>query len=396
MDSTTQQPETITMDNLAATLRTAGPLAAADQLCEQLRSSGDYHNLFYAILLRKRVELGVSPFPTGASTELPAETHEPYEQAIREAARHVGNLYLTNRDIPRAWGFFRLIAEPQPVKDAIAAYVPTADEDVYPIVEIAWHQQLLPQKGFDFFLARQGICSAITMVSSTDLSSDPAVRNHCVAQLAKALHEQLLERLGNDLSNRGLPIADNFSGLLRDELFTEDAYHIDVSHLSSVVQMALQLPATETGTLLLARDLCAYGQRLALQYRGDADTPFEATYSDYAIYIDVLLGREVDAGLAHFQAKIARELEEGNTFPAEVLVNLLVKIGRTQEALGVARTAFANLSDDRGLSCPSVGELARQMGDFAALAHAAKTRGDSVTYLAGMIAAKGLTQAPSP
>jgi hypothetical protein len=75
---------------------------------------------------------------------------------------------------------------------------------------------------------------------------------------------------------------------------------------------------------------------------------------------------------------------EGNTFPAEVYVNLLLKLGRKDEALGVAKKYLAG--ENRQLSCPGVYELCQQAGDFGGLADAARARGDGVTYLAGLIA----------
>ncbi len=55
---------------------------AIDALCDRLRTQGDYGALFYALLMKKRFELGVSPIPTGASAELPNEVHMAYEDAI--------------------------------------------------------------------------------------------------------------------------------------------------------------------------------------------------------------------------------------------------------------------------------------------------------------------------
>src|SRR5262245_25650933 len=96
-------------DRVRAALDASGPFAAIDRLCEELKAAGDYQNLFYARLMRKRVELGVAPFPTGPSTELPAETHEAYEEAIRTAGREVGNIYLGRGEIAKAWAFFRML-----------------------------------------------------------------------------------------------------------------------------------------------------------------------------------------------------------------------------------------------------------------------------------------------
>src|SRR5687768_5847300 len=94
-------------DQLQATLEASGPEAAIDRLCSQLRGNRDYNALFYALLLKKRHELGVSPIPTGPSEELPAAVHEPYEEAIKAAAREVGELYMAEGQLGQAWAYFR-------------------------------------------------------------------------------------------------------------------------------------------------------------------------------------------------------------------------------------------------------------------------------------------------
>ncbi|OWK34682.1 hypothetical protein [Fimbriiglobus ruber] len=375
-------------DRLRASLETSGPLVAVDRLCDELRKAEDFQNLFYARLMRKRIELGLSPFPTGPSTELPPETHEAYENTIREAGREIGHIYLERRDIPKAWVFFRMLGEPGPVKEALAKYQPGPDDDAYPVVEVAWQHAVLPEKGFDIILDRHGVCSAITMVHSADLSQNPAVREYCVKRLVRALHEQLLERLRGDLEARGTPAATDATIpqilAVHPDICADDAYHIDVSHLSSVVQLAIQL--SRCPELELARDLCEYGVKLSPGLRGNNDPPFEDTYVDYLKFLDVLTGRDVEGGLAHFRDKLPKAAEEGYQFPAEVMVNLLLKADRLREALQVAREYLPN-ADERQMSCPGVTELARRAGDFDALADAARTKADPVNYLAGLIAA---------
>src|SRR5215471_8122726 len=99
---------------LQSTLAARGAAAAVDELVVELRKAEDFQGLFYALLMKKRVELGVSPFPTGPATELPPETHEGYENAIREAGRLVGGLLLERKDYSKAWAFFRMLGEPEP------------------------------------------------------------------------------------------------------------------------------------------------------------------------------------------------------------------------------------------------------------------------------------------
>src|SRR4051794_19927688 len=96
-------------DQLQATLQAEGPGVAIDRLCDSLRKSGDYHLLFYALLLKKRHELGLSPIPTGPSTDVPAAAHADYEDAIRNGAREVGSLLLKTGQLAPAWTYFRMI-----------------------------------------------------------------------------------------------------------------------------------------------------------------------------------------------------------------------------------------------------------------------------------------------
>src|SRR5207253_5949292 len=101
-------------DQLQRTLAERGAAAAIEQLCADLRARKDYANLFYALLLKKRHELGVSPVPTEPAQALPGDKHAPYEDGIRAAGREVGQLYLQAGDIPRAWMYFRMLGESEP------------------------------------------------------------------------------------------------------------------------------------------------------------------------------------------------------------------------------------------------------------------------------------------
>src|SRR4051812_14755244 len=102
-------------DELKTLLETQGPAPAIDQLCKALEEKKDYSNLFYALLMKKRNELGVSPIPTTPSSELPPEYHGVYEEAIRNAGNYVGQLCLRDGRIPDAWVFYRMLGEKEPV-----------------------------------------------------------------------------------------------------------------------------------------------------------------------------------------------------------------------------------------------------------------------------------------
>jgi hypothetical protein len=387
------------IDQLEATYRAKGPHKAVAQLCSQLEAEKDYAGLFYALLLQKRHELGVSPLPTASTEGLSEAAQSALELAIRDAARQVGNLHLRDGEIAPAWTFFRMIEEPGPIREALEAKIPDVEEDVQNLVQVAYYEGVHPRKGFDWILERYGICSAITTLGSQESGHPEADRRYCVARLIRSLYAELRIRLTGEIEareGRSPPHASQAAdtpGVIaalikdRDWLFEEDSYHIDTSHLSSVVQMSLQLePCPE---LALARELCAYGKRLTGRFLNPGDPPFEDLYGAHDRYLAILQGESIENNLDYFRDQAAKASpEEVGTYPAEVLVNLLLKLNRPKDALAVARK-YLSEAESRRLSCPGIAELCQKVGDFRTLAEVARDKGDSVHFLAGLLASNG-------
>jgi hypothetical protein len=383
-------------DQLERTFRLEGPDAAIHRLCADLRQRQDYAALFYALLMKTRHQLGVSPIPTGSAQDLPKSVLPDYEEGIRQAAREVGGLFLQAGDLPQAWPYFRMIGEPEAMRAALETHQPPEGEDVQGLVQIAFYEGVHPMKGFDWILGRYGLCSAITTLGSQELPHPEEVRQYCIRALVRALYAELRDRLAGAIEHQegqAPPEAQASAGTPgvvqrlmagRDWLFQDDFYHVDISHLSSVAQMSLHLaPSPE---LHLARELCVYGQRLSGRFIGPGDPPFEDQYRAYGTYLSILAGEEVDKGLDYFRYQADKaDPEEVGTYPAEVLVNLLLKLGRTSEALAVARQYLAG-TDSRRLTCPGITELCQKVRDYQTLAEAARVQGDPVHFLAGLLA----------
>jgi len=376
-------------DDLQKAFDTQGPAAAIDKLCADLRAAKEYGTLFYALLMKKRHELGVSPVATGSNQDLPAEVHQRFEEGIRDAAVTVGTLYLEEGNIPQAWGYFRMLGETGPVYQALDKHLFKEDEDAHPLIDIAFHQGVHPRRGFDWILDRHGICSAITTMGGGETPFPPDVKSYCIKRLVRSLHADLTARLKAEIEHKqgfpatGTTIPELIAG--RDWLFEDDSYHIDISHLSSVVQMSTQLDSVEE--LKLARELCAYGKKLSPRFQFHSDPPFENQYHDYDPFLSILTGDDVPGGLAHFHKKADEaDPETVGSFPAEVLVNLLLRLDKPKDALAVARKHLARLGDQR-LSCPSIVDLCKLTGDFGTLAQVAREQGNAVNFVAGIIAA---------
>ena len=70
-------------DELQSGLKAQGPDAALDRLEARLREQKDYNDLFYALLMKKRHQLGVVPVPTSPTQDIPAQHHAAYEEAAQ-------------------------------------------------------------------------------------------------------------------------------------------------------------------------------------------------------------------------------------------------------------------------------------------------------------------------
>lgn len=377
------------LDDVQQTLKSQGPAKAIDHLCETLKGRKEYAALFYALLMKKRHELGVSPIPTGTNQDLPAGVHADFEEGIRQAARTVGNLFLKEDNIPSAFAYFRMLGEHEPVAAALEKKQLSDGEDYHPIIDIAFHQGVLPKKGFDWVLEKYGTCSAITSLGGGESPFPPEVKNYCVRRLIQTLHAELSERLKGEIrQQQGFePTARSIRELVegRDWLFADDCYHIDLSHLSSVVQMSMQIDPCDEWKL--ARDLCAYGMKLSPRFQFPTDPPFEGQYRDFDKYLGILTGEDVEGGLAHFRSKLEQGEDDMGTFPAEVLINLLLRLERPREAVEVAKKHLRHVPEAR-LSCPNLVELCQRTGDYETLAEVAREQGHPINYLAGLIGAK--------
>jgi hypothetical protein len=355
-------------------------------------------------LLKARHELGLPLIQAGNFAELPEDVRARYEDRYVEAIRSVGTKLLAAGDVPGAWPYFRAIGEAEPIARALDAFDPDDDDArIGPMVEVAFNQGANPRKGFALILKHYGICSAISAFEH--LPRDESTRVAAAEGLVRQLHEHLTANLRAEIAHRGqplppegTPIPELIAG--RDWLFTDDAYHTDVSHLSAVVRLSPLL--TDPPSIALASELTAYGQKLSGRHRYEGDPPFEDVYADHGVYLNALLGRDVDAAVAHFRAKLdppraAGDAEtEGDVdfydrndpAPAQVLVGLLARLGRLDEAIDVAAERLAGLPES-SLFCPGLSQLCQRAGQPDRLARIARDRGDLVHYAAAILQAGG-------
>ncbi len=370
-------------DSLERSLESGGATAAFDFLVEKFRDEKKYATLFEVRMMKTRHELGLPLIQTEPSAYLPAEKRDAYEQATIEAAREVGCLFLGNDDIPRAWPYYRAIGEPGPVAEAIEQ-LEAEGENLDRVIEIAYHERVHPKKGLELILANHGICRAITFFGQYP---GPEGREESAALLVNSLHKELAATLKSVIARQEgqAPETDSVSELAasRAWLFEGNTYHIDMSHVSSVVQMSPEL--TNPQTLKRVVELTDYGKRLSSMFQFQGHPPFENVYVDHGIYLRALLGENVEAGIAHFRDKVtSSDPHEVGYAPAEVLVKLLVRLERYPEAVEVSCQYLGDANPNE-LSCPSTVQLCQLAGDYRQLGDLAREKGDLLSFAAASL-----------
>ena len=159
---------------------------------------------------------------------------------------------------------------------------------------------------------------------------------------------------------------------------------MDPSHLVSLLPYCAEIKDRQT--LDLFHQLCDYGQRLSTQFQSRGEPPSENPYLDYGHYVQALLGNDVNAHISHFREKISGyDPQEASFGPAQMLINLLVRLGRYDEALDISLQYLPE--GESGLPCPSAPQLCYPAGDCRQLQDLARSRGDLLTYLAASVAA---------
>ena len=361
-----------------------GAEATIEHLISVLRSEKRYHDLFDALLLKARVRMGLPLTRPTSFADVPAEKSTAFEEQYIAAAREVGELFLADGDIAKAWMYLKPVKETQKVKAAIEALHPSRVDDE--VMHIALFEGVAPVRGTKMMLAAHGTCSTITSLDQQLSNLPPDARRGCAALLVAELYRQLRDNLEHEVRRRnpllepGLSIRELIAG--RDEVFAEDAYHIDVSHLNAVVRFARSLDR-DSPELKQAVQLAQYGSRLSAQYQYAGSPPFDEFYPAHLHYLRILLGENVDEGLTYFRGKVGPETDDpNNQLAAFVLVDLLQRVGRNDETLDVACRYLAKSADEFGLS---IAELCASSGKFDRLKQVAREQNDLIAYTAALL-----------
>ncbi len=363
-----------------------------DFLDRQMRDEQKYYDLFEVLKMRARHEMGLPITYDDSGDEIPEETQRQLEDKLFEACKEVGVLLMKKGDVREAWQYLRPVGDRNMAKELLEA-IPVDDENVDAIVEVALTEGVSPVYGFQIVLERYGTCNSITTFDAELQRREPEERNAAAELLVKHLHAELLENVQADIERQEgtRPTETDLLELIKDRtwLFAESSYHIDTTHLSSVIRFARSLENKES--LALAAELCEYGVRLNEQYHYEGDEPFKQIYESNRLYIRALIDRDVDEALAYFLNK-AKEIdaEYFGSMAIETYIDLLSRVNRHQEAIDATVELVPKDLMRRGIA-PSLFELSRKANSFDQMKIHCKENEDILGYAVGCLIEKKLS-----
>lgn len=362
-----------------------GPAAVLQKLADTMREQHQYHQLFDALLMQKKYAMGLPLIRPTSFDDVPANLRDDFEETYVASAREIGQLLLADRQLGQAWMYLRTIREPGLVKDALDRLDAKADYSEEAI-DIALYQGISPVKGLEMMLNSHGTCSSITALDQQFLRLEPQARTQCAALLVQRLYADLTQTLQHEVERKqglaapGQTLRELIAG--RDWLFADANYHIDVSHLHSVVRFSRSLSA-DSPELPLAIQLAEYGSKLAEQYQYAGDPPFEDFYPAHAQFLKALANNNRDAALAYFREKLRPDAQDpDNQLAAFGYVDLLTRLGRMDEALEVAAKYLSQASEQTGFS---FADLCAEAGRYDLLQQVSRDKGDLLTFTAAIL-----------
>ena len=394
-DRTVREGATLTMDEqiydrLQQCLAEGGAPAVLQELATAFEAHERYHELFEVRKMQVRHRLGLPLLYTDTGDDLPDEQREALEQGLIDACREVGLRLLKAGKLREAWHYLRAVNATSDVQSALRQLEATP-ENVDEFIELCVHESLDLERGFQLMLESYGTCNSITTFDSVMYGRPREQRAVGARQLVEHLYDELRENVAAHIEREeGHPPAqeESLSAWIADRpwLFAEGGYHVDTTHLSSVVGFARDID--DRPHLELAVELARYGHQLHESLQYDGEPPFQPLYATSLRYFAALLGDERETQLDFFRERAeATNAREETTLAIEVYVDLLARIGEARLALREALRLLPQDIQQTGRA-PTLMELAAAADDFEPVETLSRERQDPLGFALGLLRAR--------
>ncbi|MCA9125805.1 MAG: hypothetical protein KDB22_01925 [Planctomycetales bacterium] len=362
------------------------PKRAIAALVDHFESKGQYHELFEALKMQLRFDLGLASAQAEHAEKLDEVTELQLERGLIEACRRVGESFLKEGKIREGWMYMRPVGDRETAANAMAAVVAT-DDNLDELLEVLVHEGVDIARGYSLALQRLGICNSITLFE-TALAARPRADQQVAAELlVRHVHAELLDNLRRDIARREgrEPSESTAQELLaaRPDLLRDGAYHLDTSHLASTVRFGRVLEDRECLQLVL--DITAYGRKLHPQYQYPGEEPFLDLYPASSAFYGALLGLQTDSGIRYFTQKAdSLNQDDYGTIAVEVLIDLLSRCGKHEQAIEAFAKRIPAGTRTMGIA-PTLLQLSQRLGSFESMKEICQSRGDLLGYAAAIV-----------
>ncbi|MDG2382864.1 MAG: hypothetical protein P8N76_14440 [Pirellulaceae bacterium] len=367
----------------------SGSSAALDRLVETLQEQSKYHELFEALKMKLRHQLGLPLRYNDSGEELEETTRQGLEDGLIDACRQVGVLLLQEGKLREGWMYLRPVGESQIVLDELAKLEPHA-ENIDEFIELCLHEGLDLPRGFQLMLDHYGTCNSITTFESSMYGQPRDQRKTGASLLVSHVYNELVENVRGHIEReeKQTPPQGTLGELIADRswLFADGGYHVDTTHLSSVVRFARDLD--EHRLLWMARELTTYGNQLDQQLQYASEAPFAEFYPAHQRYFDALLGQEIEEAILYFRQQAEKsDAYQESTVAIEVYLDLLARLEKWPTAIEETVRLLPESVQTTGLA-PSLLDLSEACQNYDHLRQACRERDDLLGYTIGLLNAK--------
>lgn len=379
-------PETDTdFTQLNELLETRGVSETLSFLSTKLESEKKYFELFEILKMQVRHGIGLPLTPSDQSETLNEQDQRTLEDELFSACEKVGKLLMADGQVREAWTYLRPVGKMEETKKLLQS-IEVTDDNVDAIVEVALTEGVAPEYGFGIVLDRYGTCNSITTFDAEISRRSPAEQQGAASLLINHLHHELVANVIGDIEKKEekKPSETTLLELVKDRpwLFEGNSYHIDTTHLASVIRFARVLTAQDV--LSTAIDLTEYARRLSDQYHYDGDEPFKDLYESSNLYLSALTGKDVEEACSYFEEK-ARNVDAyyDGTIAIETYVNLLARTKQYDKAI----SASCELLPDgpRIGIAPTLFDLCTQSKSFDRLKEHCQEKNDILGYAMSLL-----------
>lgn len=370
------------------------PAAMIEATIDHYRREGRPLELFEAMKMRIRHRLGLPLIAPEDEQRQSDDVDRQLEAGLLEACRETGELFLSQGKIREGWMYLRPTGDVARAAELLSKIEPD-DENAEDLIAVLLHEGVDIARGYQMLLSRNGTCNSITTYEQSIAGRDKPSRMAAAKVLLDHFYRELSEVVRGDISRNEAPAGpdETLHEMMtkRKWLLSDGGYHLDTTHLAAVIRIARVLE--DEPSLRKAWELTQYGRRLNHQFQYPGEEPFVDFYPSHAAFYGVLLGRDVEAGLAVFERKMrASDPAQHGTAPMEVYTELLDRVGRSAEAIDVALSHVPDEVPSPRLVPPLL-EMAARCGHYAPILDYCIRKNDPLGYAAASAASRAYAAA---